>query len=174
MLRTTPNRRPGGSSVRMSRTHRAAAAAVIATGLIGLAACGSSSSGSTTASDLVAYQQKANGICKQALKDISPVTTRMIAVEKTKHLPTLADTTALDNAQAKLQQDLAALPVPASAKTAVDQANADFAAIVARVKVLLTQYKGQSIAYDAVDTELKQKSAQLGTEYKQLGLTSCT
>jgi hypothetical protein len=173
MLRTMPNRRPDGSARRVSRSWRAAAAVVIAAGLVGLTACGSSSS-STTAADLAAYQQKANAICKQALKNIQPVTTRMIAVEKTKHLPTLADTTALDTAQAKLQQDLAAVPAPASAKTTVDQANADFAAIVARVKVLLRQYKGQSIAYDAVDTQLKETSAKLATEYKQLGLNSCT
>jgi len=174
MLRTTPYRRSDGAGRRTSHIHRAAAAAVIAAGVVGLAACGSSSSGSSTPADLAAYQQKANAICKQAVKDISPVTTRMIAVEKTKHLPTLADTTALDNAQAKLQKDLAAIPAPASAKASVEAANANYAAIVARVKVLLHQYKGQSIAYDAVDTQLKQMSLNLATSYKQLGLTSCT
>jgi hypothetical protein len=174
MLRTTPNRRSDGAGRRASRIHRAAAAAVIAAAVIGLAACGSSSSGTTTAADLAAYQQKANAICKQAVKDISPVTTRMITVEKAKHLPTLADTTALDNAQAKLQKDLAAIPAPASAKASVDAANTTYAAIVARVKVLLHKYKGQSIAYDAVDTQLRTLSTNLATSYKQLGLTNCT
>jgi hypothetical protein len=142
-------------------------------GVVGLAACGSSSSTSTTDASVVAYQKNGNAICKQAVAAISPVTSRMDAVEKTKHLPTLADTTALDNAQGKLQKDLAALTPPASLSATADKMDADFAAVVARVHALLKQYGSESIAYDAVDTQLQSLSATLDGDFKALGLNDC-
>jgi hypothetical protein len=142
-------------------------------GVVGLAACGSSSSTSTSGADVATYQKNGNAICKQAVVAISPVTTRMAAVEKTKHLPTLADTTALDNAQVKLQKDLAAVPPPASLKTAADKMNTDFAAVVARVQALLKQHGNQAIAYDAIDSQLISLTATLDSDLKALGLTSC-
>jgi len=174
MLRPIPYR-PANRPFQRAGVFRAAAAAVLAAGVVGLAACGSSSSTTTTSAAEVAYQQQANAICKQAVANIAPVTSRMTAAERTKHLPTLADTTALDNAQAKLQQDLAAVTPPASIKQSVDTMNAEFAAVVARVQELLRLHGDQSIAYDApgIDANLTSLTAKLDGELKSLGLTSC-
>ncbi len=174
MLRPTPYR-PANRPFQRTGAFRAAAAAVLAAGVVGLAACGSSSSTTTTSAAVVAYQQQANAICKQAVANIAPVTSRMAAAENTKHLPTLADTTALDNAQAKLQRDLAAVSPPASIKQSADTMNADFAAVVARVQELLRLHGDQSIAYDApgIDATLTSLTSKLDGKLKSLGLTSC-
>jgi len=157
----------------MSGTFRAATAAVVLAGVVGLAACGSNSSTSTTDAAVAAYQKAGNTICKNALAAVAPVTSRMAAVEKTKHLPTLADTTTLDTAQAKEQVDLAALTPPASLKANADKMSADYAAVVARVRALLKQYGAQSIGYDAIDPTLQRASGALDADFKTLGLTSC-
>jgi hypothetical protein len=173
MLSATPYRPSARGPRRTPGTFRAATAAVALAGAVGLAACGSSSSTSTTQAGVAAYQNKANTICKQAVAVIAPVTSRMKSVEQTKHLPTLADTTALDAAQTKLQKNIAAVTPPPSVKAAADTMNADFAAVVARVHTLLTQYGAQSIAYDARDSTLLQLSRTLDDDLKALGLNAC-
>lgn len=173
MLRTTPYRRSGRGQRDTSGPFRTATAAVMLAGVVGLAACGSSSSTSTTAAAVAAYQKDGNAICTQAVAAISPVTSRMDAVEKNKHLPTLADTKALDSAQAKLQKDLAALTPPASLQANATKMKEDFAAVVARVQALLKQHGSESIAYDAIDPQLASLTATLDGDLKALGLTSC-
>ena len=175
MLRPTPYRPARGAFPRTGVV-RAAAAAVVAAGVVGLAACGSSSPSTTTSAAEVAYQTQANAICKQATAAAQPLYARMVPLEKTKHLPALSDITALDNQQAKLQKDLAALTPPASIKPAVDKMNAEFAAVVARVQA------AAQAARRAVDrlrrtrhrrTTLTQATTTLDGQMKALGLTSC-
>jgi len=174
MLRPTPYRPARGA---FSRTGvvRATAAAVLAAGVVGLTACGSSSPSTTTSAAEVAYQTQANAICRQATAAAQPLYARMVPLERTKHLPALSDITALDDQQAKLQKDLAALTPPASIKPAVDKMNAEFAAVVVRVRQLLKLYGAQSIAYDApgIDHTLTQATTSLDGQMKALGLTSC-
>jgi hypothetical protein len=173
MLRTTPYRRSGGRLRRQQVVVRAATAAVVAAGIVALTACGSSSSTSTTPAAVVAYQKSANTICANATKSATALTTRMTAAEKAKLLPTLADTKALIAAQDHLQTSLAAVPAPAEIKTTVATANAEFAQLVARSKVLLAQHGSQTIAYDAIDTKLNALAKSLDANFKTLGLTSC-
>ena len=85
----------------------------------------------------------------------------------------LADVTALDNAQAKLQRDLTALTPPPTLKASADKMSSDFAAVVARVHTLLTHYGAQSIGYDGVDTTLIHATNTLDTDLKALGLNAC-
>jgi predicted component of type VI protein secretion system len=174
MLRPTPYRPARGAFPRPG-VFRATAAAVLAAGVVGLTACGSSSPSTTTSAAVVAYQTQANAICTHATAAAQPLYARMVPLEKTKHLPALSDITALDNQQAKLQKDLAALVPPASIKPAVDKMNAEFAAVVARVQQLLKLYGDQSIAYDApgIDSKLTQATTSLDGQLKALGLTSC-
>jgi hypothetical protein len=174
MLRPTPYRPANGAFPRTGVV-RAATAAVLAAGVVGLAACGSSSPSTTTSAAEVAYQTQANAICKQATAAAQPLYARMVPLEKTKHLPALSDITALDNAQAKLQKDLAGLTPPASIKAQVDTMNAQFATVVARVQQLLKLHGAQSIAYDApgIDSKLTQATTTLDGQMKALGLTSC-
>jgi hypothetical protein len=139
----------------------------------GLAACGSSSSTSTAQAGVDAYRQQAVAICTQAVAANAPTTARMVAAEKVKQVPALADVTALDNAETKLQKDLAALTPPASIKTSVDKMNADFAVVAARVQALLKQYGAQSIGYDGIDSTLIQATNVLAGDLKALGLTAC-
>lgn len=175
MLRPTPYR-PANGPFHRTGLVRAATAAVLVTGVVALTACGSSSSttAATSAAEL-AYQAQANAVCKAATTEAQPLYARMVPIENTKHLPTLADTTALDNLQAKLQKDLAAITPPASLKTSVDQMNAQFAAVVARIQLLLKQHGAESIAYDApgIDHPLTNDTAALDKQLKALGLTSC-
>lgn len=177
-LRTTVYRRLRSGPASRRAGIGAAAAVVIAAAAVGLAACGSSSSTTTTAAitatpAVAAWQKQANAICVAASKGAQPLTSRMAAAEKAKQLPTLADTTALVAAQAELQQKLAALNPPAEAKALADQANKDFAQLVARSKVLLAQHGRQAIAYDAVDANLNHVAVSLDALYKNLGLTNC-
>jgi len=174
MLRPTPYR-PASGAFSRTGVFRATAAGVLAAGVVGLAACGSSSPSTTTSAAEVAYQTQANAICKQATAAAQPLYARMVPLEKTKHLPALSDITALDTQQAKLQKDLAALTPPASITPQVDKMNAEFAAVVTRVQQLLKLYGDQSIAYDApgIDAKLTQATASLDGQLKALGLTSC-
>jgi hypothetical protein len=172
MLRTTPYRPSAGGRWTESATIRAATAALALAGVVGLAACGGSST-STTQAAVDAYHNAGNAICKQAVADISPVTTRMIAMEKTKQTPTLADVTALDNAQAKLKRDLTALTPPPTLKVSADKMSTDFAAVVARVHALLKHYGAKSIGYDGIDSTLIQTTNTLDIDLKALGLNAC-
>ena len=175
MLRPTPYR-PANGLFRRTGLVRAATAAVLATGAIALTACGSSSSTSTiTSAAEHSYQAQANAICKQATAAAQPLYARMVPIENTKHLPALADVKTLDNLQAKLQKDLAALTPPPALKASVDQMNAQFAAVVARIQLLLKLHGDQSIAYDApgIDHPLTNDTAALDKQLKALGLTSC-
>ncbi len=174
MLRPIPYRPARGAFPRTG-VFRATAAAVVAAGVVGLAACGSSSPSTTTSAAEVAYQTQANAICKQATAAAQPLYARMVPLEKNKQLPALSDITALDNQQAKLQKDLAALVPPVSIKPAVDKMNAEFAAVVARVQALLKLHGAQSIAYDApgIDAKLTRATTTLDGQMKALGLTSC-
>jgi len=148
--------------------------ATLAAGAVIVAGCGSSAATSNLNSAAAsAYDKAGNALCKAAVVDIAPVTKRMAAVEKNKVLPTLADTKALDAAQATLQENLAKLPAPPSLKTEVAQANAAYAAVVARVQQLLKQHGDESIAYDAVDPQLGKLSTTLETKLKAAGLSSC-
>jgi hypothetical protein len=172
MLSTTPYRPSARCRRTASMTLRAGTAALAVAGVVGLAACGGSST-STTQAAIDGYHNAGNAICKKALADISPVTTRMIAAEKLKQTPTLADVTALDNAQAKLQHDLTALTPPPTLKTSADKMSTDFAAVVARVRTLLKHYGAQSIGYDGIDTTLIHGTNTLDTDLKALGLNAC-
>jgi len=137
MLKTTAYRHSG----RRLRHHRGAVriatAVVIATGALGLAACGSSSSTSTTPAAVAAYQKQANAVCQAATNSAQTLTTRMTAIEKTKHLPTLADQKQLIADQAQLQKNLAAITPPAEIKAEVNAANAVLIVIAAIVAGLI-------------------------------------
>jgi hypothetical protein len=173
MLRTTPYRRSGGRLRRQQVVVRAATAVVIAAGIVALTACGSSSSTSTTSAAVLAYQTAANTVCSNATKSATALTTRMTTAEKAKILPTLADTKALIAAQERLQKSLAAVPPPAEIKATATLANTEFAQLVARSKVLLAQHGAQTIAYDAIDTQLNTLAKSLDANFKALGLTKC-
>jgi len=175
MLRTTPYR-PAKGAFQRAGVFRAATAAVLAAGVVVLAACGSSSTSTTTTSAAqVAYQTQANAICKQATAAAQPLYARMLPLEKTRQLPALSDITALDNEQAKLQKDLAALVPPTAIKPSVGKMNAEFAAVVTRVQELLKLHGTASIAYDApgIDSTLTSATNSLDAQMKALGLTSC-
>lgn len=179
MLRTTPNRR----SVRAATAHRyrrqAAVAAVIATGALALAGCGSSSSTTTTAlssSDkaaLAAYQKAGNAICAAKLKATAPIDARMEAAEKKDHAPSLADTKALNEALAEEATALSKLSVPAPLAATRQQLTDAMAAYVARAQQLLAQHGNLSIAYDAVDTKLLADSTTVVSKMEALGLNTC-
>ena len=154
---------------------RAAAAAVISASIVTLAGCGSSSSASSTVNSaaVTAFQTAGNTVCKDATSAAAPLTSRMAAVIKNKQLPTLADTTALDAAQAKEQRALAALPAPASLHTTKTEADSAYAALVARIHVLLQKWGNQSLTYVATDSQVTQITSTLDSKLKALGLTSC-
>ena len=99
----------------------------------------------------------------------------MVPLEQTKHLPALSDITALDNQQAKLQKDLAALTPPASIKPAVDKMNAEFAAVVARVQATAQAARRpvDRLRRPGIDRKLTQATTSLDGQLKALGLTSC-
>ncbi len=151
------------------------AAGVLTCASLALTGCGSSSTTKkpADAAARAAYAKTANGICTVAVAAIRPVAARMAAIEKTKHLPTLADQKSVFAAQARLQHDLAAISVPASlvsTKAGIDSA---FAGVVARVTTIATKYKGEAIAYIAIDKQIAQLSSTLDAQFKAAGLTSC-
>ena len=92
MLRPTPYQPARGAFPRTG-VFRAIAAGVLAAGVVGLTACGSSSPSTTTSAAEVAYQTQANAICKQATAAAQPLYARMVPLERTKHLPALSDIT---------------------------------------------------------------------------------
>ncbi len=153
----------------------AAAAAVITASIVTLAGCGSSSSASSSVNSaaVTAFQKAGNTVCKDATSAAAPLTSRMAAVIKNKQLPTLADTTALDAAQAKEQRALAALPAPAALHTTKAEADSAYAALVARIHVLLQKWGNQSLTYVATDAQVTQITSTLDSKLKALGLTSC-
>ncbi len=176
MLRATQNDASERTPNRQQRPHRGlhgAAAAVIATSVIALAGCGSSSTNSAHSAAAAAYDKAGNALCQRAHAAVAPLTAHMDAVEKDKELPTLADTKALVAAQAAEQKTFSELKAPASLKAAQAQANSAFAAVVARTQALLQQHGDQMIAYSAIDPQLYEDATTLDAKLKALGLTYC-
>jgi|GEM_PF-6098679 len=150
-------------------------AGVLTCATLALTGCGSSQTtkNPADAAARAAYAKTANGICTVAVAAIHPVAARMAAIEKTKHLPTLADQKAVFAAQAALQHDLAAIPVPASLASTKAGLDTAFAGVVARVSAIATRYKAEAIAYVAIDKQIAQLSSSLDAQFKAAGLTSC-
>jgi hypothetical protein len=179
MLRPTHNGSSERATDREKRTRRAlsgaAATAVLATCVIVLAGCGSSSAkASVDSSADTAFQKAGNTLCNTAKASIAPLVAHMASVEKNKQLPTLSDTKAVVVAQAVEQKALAALPGPASIKTARAKANSAFAAVIAREDALIKLHGAEMVAYSGIDPQLQQDAVTLQSAWKAIGLTACT
>jgi hypothetical protein len=182
MLRTTPKRPSERPWRTRGRVMTASAAVVIVTGVVGLAGCGGSSSTTKTPTISVpsadqaavaAYQKAGNGICAAQMKATAGIDARMKAAEKANQRPSLADTTALNNALASEAAQLAKLTPPAPYAQAHAQLTSAFQTYVARAQQLLKQYGNASIAYDATDSKLLADSSKVVAKLTELGLTTC-